>query len=134
MSRSSNTPLTLDTDFCVDALEEAINRFGTPDIFNTDQGAQFTSKAFTDALKCHNIKISMDGKGRVQDNIFIESLWWTVKHHYIYLHVFENGTLLRIGLGQWFKHYNRERSHQALDNLTPDEVYFNLPHPFAEAA
>jgi putative transposase len=125
---------TLDTDFCVDALEEAINRFGTPDIFNTDQGAQFTSKAFTDILKRHNIKISMDGRGRVQDNIFIERLWWTVKHHYIYLHVFDNGTQLRTGLGQWFKHYNRERSHQALDNLTPDEVYFNLPHPFAEAA
>jgi putative transposase len=125
---------TLDTDFCVDALEMAINRFGTPDIFNTDQGAQFTSRAFTDTLKHHNIKISMDGKGRGQDNIFIERLWWTVKHHYIYLYVFENGTQLRTGLGQWFKHYNRERSHQALDNLTPDEVYFNLPHPFAEAA
>jgi putative transposase len=125
---------TLDTDFCVDALEEAINGFGIPDIFNTDQGAQFTSKAFTDTLKRHDIKISMDGRGRVQDNIFIERLWWTVKHHYIYLHVFDNGTQLRTGLGQWFKHYNCERSHQALDNLTPDEVYFDLPHPFAEAA
>jgi putative transposase len=125
---------TLDTDFCVDALEAAINGFGTPDIFNTDQGAQFTSKAFTGTLKCHDIKISMDGRGRVQDNIFIERLWWTVKHHYIYLHVFDNGVQLRTGLREWFKHYNRERSHQALDNLTPDEVYYDLPHPFAEAA
>ena len=125
---------TLDTDFCVEALEDAINRFGSPDIFNTDQGAQFTSKPFTNLLKQHDIKISMDGRGRVQDNIFIERLWWTVKYHYLYLHAFDNGTQLRNGLNEWFKHYNQERSHQALDNLTPDEVYYNLPHPFAEAA
>ena len=125
---------TLDADFCVEALEGAINRFGTPDIFNTDQGAQFTSRAFTDLLKHHEIKISMDGRGRVQDNIFIERLWWTVKYHYIYLHAFDNGTQLRNGLAEWFEHYNHERSHQALDNLTPDEVYYDLPHPFAEAA
>ena len=125
---------TLDTDFCVEALEDAINRFGAPDIFNTDQGAQFTSKPFTNLLKQHDIKISMDGRGRAQDNIFIERLWWTVKYHYLYLHAFDNGTQLRNGLSEWFKHYNRERSHQALDNLTPDEVYYNLPHPFAEAA
>ena len=125
---------TLDTDFCVEALEEAINRFGTPEIFNTDQGAQFTSNAFTNVLKHHDIKISMDGRGRVQDNIFIERLWWTVKHHYLYLHVFDNGTQLRNGLNEWFRFYNQERFHQALDNLTPDEVYYDLPHPFAEAA
>jgi len=125
---------TMDTDFCVEALEEAIDRFGAPEIFNTDQGAQFTSKAFIDTLKIHNIKISMDGRGRAQDNIFIERLWWTVKHHYIYLHTFDNGTQLRKGLNMWFAHYNQERSHQSLDNLTPDEVYYGLPHPFAEAA
>jgi putative transposase len=125
---------TLDTDFCVEALEDAINQFGSPDIFNTDQGAQFTSRAFTDVLKAHDVKISMDGRGRVQDNIFIERLWWTVKYHYLYLHTFDNGTQLRSGLNEWFKHYNQERSHQALDNLTPDEVYYDLPHPFAEAA
>jgi len=125
---------TLDTDFCVEALEEAINRFGAPEIFNTDQGAQFTSSLFTNVLKHHDIKISMDGRGRVQDNIFIERLWWTVKYHYLYLHAFDNGTQLRNGLNEWFSHYNQERSHQALDNLTPDEVYYNLPHPFAEAA
>ncbi|MDY6792866.1 MAG: IS3 family transposase, partial [Thermodesulfobacteriota bacterium] len=125
---------TLDADFCVDALEEAIHRFGAPEIFNTDQGAQFTSSAFTDVLKHHNIKISMDGRGRVQDNIFIERLWWTVKYHYLYLHAFDNAVQLRNGLKEWFRFYNQERSHQALDNLTPDEVYYNLPHPFAEAA
>ena len=125
---------TLDTDFCVEALQEAIDRFGTPEIFNTDQGAQFTSNAFTNVLKHHDIKISMDGRGRVQDNIFIERLWWTVKHHYLYLHVFENGTQLRSGLNEWFRFYNQQRFHQALDNLTPDEVYYGLPRPFAEAA
>ena len=125
---------TLDTDFCVEALEDAINQFGSPDIFNTDQGAQFTSRAFTDVLKEHDIKISMDGRGRVQDNIFIERLWWTVKYHYLYLHTFDNVTQLRNGLNEWFRHYNEERFHQALDTLTPDEVYFDLPQPFPEAA
>ena len=76
---------TMESDFCVDALEEAIHRFGPPDIFNTDQGSQFTCDAFTGTLKKHEIKISMDGKGRYQDNIFIERLWWTLKYHYIYL-------------------------------------------------
>ena len=76
----------------------------------------------------------MDGRGRVQDNIFIERLWWTLKHQYLYLWSFGNGTELRQGLRQWFDHYNRERSHQALDDLTPDEVYFRLPHPFKQAA
>jgi putative transposase len=125
---------TLDADFCVEALEEAIDRFGTPEIFNTDQGAQFTSNAFTDLLKHHNINISMDGRGRVQDNIFIERLWWTLKYQYLYLWSFDNGSQLRQGLDQWFHFYNQERSHQALDNLTPDEVYYDFPHPFAEAA
>jgi len=125
---------TLDTDFCVRAVEDAISRFGAPEIFNTDQGAQFTSDAFTSLLKEHDINISMDGRGRVQDNIFIERLWWTLKYQYLYLWSFGNGTELRKGLSQWFGFYNAERSHQALDNLTPDEVYFDLPHPFAEAA
>jgi putative transposase len=125
---------TLDTDFCVEAVEEALNRYGVPEIFNTDQGAQFTSNEFTELLKSHKVQISMDGRGRVQDNIFIERLWWTLKYQYLYLWSFNNGTELRQGLGQWFEFYNSERSHQALDNLTPDEVYFDLPHPFAEAA
>ena len=125
---------TLEADFCVAALEEALLHHGRPEIFNTDQGAQFTSQAFTGILKSHEVQISMDGRGRVQDNIFIERLWWTIKYQYLYLWTFDNGTQLRQGLSQWFQLYNQERSHQALDNLTPDEVYYGLPHPFAEAA
>jgi len=125
---------TLDADFCVAAVTDAISDYGVPEIFNTDQGAQFTSSAFTSLLKDHDINISMDGRGRVQDNIFIERLWWTLKYQYLYLWSFGNGSELHQGLAQWFGFYNAERSHQALDNLTPDEVYFELPHPFAEAA
>ena len=94
---------TLDTEFCVEALSEALSRFGRPEIFNSDQGAQFTATAFTDVLKSHQVQISMDGRGRVQDNIFIERLWWTLKYQYLYLWSFNNGTELRQGLGQWFK-------------------------------
>ena len=125
---------TMETDFCIEAVDEAIRRFGTPEIFNTDQGSQFTSADFTGLLKEHGIKISMDGRGRCQDNIFIERLWWTLKYHYVYLRSFENGAKLREGLRTWFSFYNRERFHQSLDNLTPDEVYYDLPHLFVEAA
>jgi putative transposase len=125
---------TMETDFCIEAVDEAIRRFGTPEIFNTDQGSQFTSADFTGLLKEHDIKISMDGRGRCQDNIFIERLWWTLKYHYVYLRSFENGAKLREGLRTWFSFYNRERFHQSLDNLTPDEVYYDLPHPFVEVA
>jgi putative transposase len=125
---------TMEADFCIEALEEAIERYGCPEIFNTDQGAQFTSEAFTKVLKDNGIAISMDGRRRVQDNIFIERLWWTLKHHYLYLRSFANGSELRIGLREWFRFYNHERFHQALDNWTPDEVYYDFPHPLAEAA
>lgn len=125
---------TMETDFCIEAVEDAIRRYGAPDIFNSDQGAQFTSVDFTALLKDNNIDISMDGRGRAQDNIFIERLWWTLKYNYIYLHSFENGADLREGLRGWFSFYNQERFHQGLDNLTPDEVYYDLPHPFVEAA
>jgi putative transposase len=125
---------TLDTEFCVAALEEAIYRFGTPEIFNMDQGARFTSKAFTNVLQHYDIKISMEGRGRIQDNIFIERLRWTAKHHYLYLHVFDNGTQLRNGINELFRFYNQKRFHQDLDNLTPDEVYYKIPYFFAEAA
>ena len=89
---------TLDTEFYVAALEEAIKLHGCPEIFNTDQGSQFTSQAFTGLLESHGIQISMDGRDRFQDNIFIERLWWTVKYQYLYLHTFDNGTELRQGL------------------------------------
>jgi putative transposase len=125
---------TLDTAFCVEALNEALERFGRPQIFNTDQGAQFTSNEFTSTLKASGIAISMDGRGRCQDNIFIERLWWTFKYQYLYLHSFDTGAELRTGLKHWIEYYNSERSHQSLDSKTPDEVYFGLDHPLAEAA
>lgn len=115
---------TLDSSFCIDAVEEAIHKYGCPEIFNTDQGSQFTSDAFTAVLKENGIRISMDGRGRFLDNIFIERLWWTLKHHYLYLRAFNNGLELRQGLKTWFKYYNQERFHQALKNWTPDEIYF----------
>jgi putative transposase len=125
---------TLDSEFCIQALREALERYGKPEIFNTDQGAQFTSIAFTQVLKDHDIAISMDGRGRCQDNIFVERLWWTIKHHYLYLHAFDTGTELREGLTEWIRFYNHERGYSSLDDRTPDEVYCGLPHPFAEAA
>jgi putative transposase len=125
---------TLDSEFCIEALKQALRRYGKPEIFNTDQGSQFTSRGFVGVLESHGIQVSMDGRGRVQDNIFIERLWWTLKYHYIYLHAFETGSELRQGLRQWVDFYNQERPHQALDNLTPDEVYYDLPHPLAMAA
>ena len=124
---------TLDADFCVEALNEAIMRYGPPEIFNTDQGAQFTSKEFIDTLKSAGVTISMDGRGRALDNIFIERLWWTVKYHYVYLHTFGTGSELRRGLMGWFKIYNSQRPHQSLDDMTPDEVYFGSGS-IAEAA
>ena len=125
---------TLESDFCVHALNDALNRYGTPEIFNTDQGAQFTSNDFTQTLKDHNVLISMDGRGRCQDNIFIERLWWTIKHNYLYRHSFMTGSQLRRGLSDWIRYYNHERGHSSLDDRTPNEVYYELPHPFAEAA
>jgi len=125
---------TLESDFCVHALKDALRRYGAPEIFNTDQGAQFTSNAFTQTLKEHGVNISMDGRGRCQDNIFVERLWWTIKHHYLYLHSFNSGSELRQGLSRWGHYYNQERGHSSLDDRTPDEVYYDLPLPFAEAA
>ena len=117
---------TLDADFCVSALEEAIRLYGCPKIFNTDQGSQFTSQAFTKTLDENDIRISMDGRGNFRDNIFIERLWWTVKYQYLYLHAFNDGAELRQGLRDWFRFYNKERFHQSLDDKTPDEVYYDL--------
>jgi putative transposase len=125
---------TQDTDFCLEAVEEAIRIYGPPEIFNTDQGAQFTSRAFTGLLEQHQIRISMDGRGRVQDNIFIERLWWTTKYQYLYLRSFDNGSALRIGLEEWFRFYNLERPHQTFDILTPDEVYNGLTVPLIQSA
>jgi putative transposase len=115
---------TLDTRFCVEALKEALFKYGAPEIFNTDQGCQFTSEAFTSVLKTWNVKISMDGKGRFRDNIFIERLWRTLKYERIYLNTYESGTELFKELTNWFTHYNEERPHTSLDKQTPNEAYF----------
>jgi putative transposase len=125
---------TMECGFCVEALQEAIDRYGRPEIFNTDQGSQFTSEAFTGLLQENGIRISMDGRGRFHDNIFIERLWWTVKYQYLYLHTFYNGTELREGLKKWFSFYNGERPHQSLNDLTPDEVYYETLKPCEKAA
>jgi putative transposase len=114
----------MDTDFCVEALNEAFNRYGTPEIFNTDQGSQFTSEAFTDELKKREVKISMDGKGRWVDNVFIERLWRSVKYEEVYLHAYENIPHARDNLKRYFEFYNTKRRHQTLD-CTPDNEYLS---------
>lgn len=116
---------TLDTDFCIEALDEAIQRYGAPEIFNTDQGSQFTSAAFTGVLKDKGIEISMDGKGRWVDNVFVERLWRSVKYEDVYLRAYETPTDLRAGLAKYFEFYNTRRRHSALDRRTPDAVYFD---------
>jgi len=114
---------TMDTAFCTEALEDAIATYGTPEIFNTDQGSQFTSFDFTNILKENGIKISMDGKGRWMDNVFIERLWRSLKYECVYLNAFENGLQARKLIGQWLTHYNTKRPHATFDGQTPDEVY-----------
>jgi putative transposase len=114
---------TLDAGFCVDGLEEAIKNFGVPEIFNTDQGSQFTSEGFTGVLIQNGITISMDGRGRALDNIFVERLWRTVKYEEVYLKGYESMPNLLLGLTHYFLFYNKERRHQALGYTTPDIVH-----------
>jgi putative transposase len=116
---------TLTADFCVAALEEALAKFGRPEIFNTDQGSQFTSAEWIKVLKDAKVAISMDGKGRWIDNVFIERLWRSVKYEEVYLHAYTNATEARTALTRYFGFYNARRSHQALEYRTPDEVYFD---------
>ena len=117
---------TLDAGFCVEALEEALRK-GRPDIFNTDQGSQFTGEAFTGLLEQNGVKISMDGKGSYNDNLFIERLWRSVKYEEVYLKAYQDGRDARIGLGKYFRFYNTERPHQALGYRTPAEVLTSTP-------
>jgi len=113
----------MDVSFCVSALEEALARFGRPDIFNTDQGSQFTSAAFTGVLLAAGVRISMDGRGRWMDNVFIERLWRSLKHEDIYLKGYADGREAHAGIALWFGFYNTLRPHQALDNRTPMAVW-----------
>jgi len=116
---------TLDAAFCIEALEEALDRYNAPEIFNTDQGAQFTCEGFTSVLADHGVAISMDGRGRWLDNVFIERLWRSVKHEEVYLKAYENLVEARRELGTYFDFYNRRRRHQGLADRTPDEVYWS---------
>jgi len=117
--------ITMDVDFCLEAVEEAIARYGVPEIMNTDQGSQFTSQAFTGLLKDHDIRISMDGKGAWRDNVFIERLWRSVKYEEVYLHAYDTVSDSRNGIGRYFDLYNQRRPHCALGRKTPDSVYFS---------
>jgi putative transposase len=115
---------TMAVDFCVAGLEEALARYGRPRIFNTDQGSQFTAEAFTDILEAHGVRISMDGKRRWIDNVFVERLWRSVKYEDVYLHAYESPNEAARALKRYFEFFNTRRPHQSLGNRTPDEVYF----------
>ena len=117
--------ITLDTAFCIEAVQEAMAKYGKPEIFNTDQGSQFTSLAFIKMLKDADIAISMDGKGAWRDNVFVERLWRSIKYEEVYLHAYINVPEARSGIGKYLKFYNTKRPHSALDRMTPDQVYFN---------
>ena len=114
---------TLDTDFCIEALNEALKSYNAPEIFNTDQGAQFTSTEFTSVLKANNIAISMTGKGRWRDNVFVERLWRSLKYEEVYLKAYNSVTEARQSIAEWIETYNTERRHQSLGRRTPDTVY-----------
>ena len=119
--------IAMDTSFCIEALEEALGRHGKPEIFNTDQGSQFTSEAFTGRLKEEGIQISMDGKGRWADNVFVERLWRSLKYEHVYLHAYESVGEARRKIGSYFEFYNSRRPHSSLGAQTPDQVYFHRP-------
>ena len=127
--------ITLDTAFCIEAVEEALAKYGKPEIFNTDQGSQFTSVAFTDLLKSHEIAISMDGKGAWRDNVFVERLWRTIKYEEVYLRAYASVSEARASLGRYIDgFYNTRRPHSSLGRLTPDEAYFNALRSIQMAA
>ncbi len=119
--------ITLHADFCIEALEEALVRFGKPEIFNTDQGSQFTSVDFTKILLAEGIKISMDGKGAWRDNVFVERLWKSIKYEEVYLRAYETVSQARASIGRYLHFYNGRRPHSRLGRKTPDQAYFNQP-------
>ena len=125
--------ITMEAAFCIETLEDALARHGRPEIFNTDQGSQFTGAAFTSLLASHGIAISMDGKGAWRDNVFVERLWRSVKYEEVYLRAYESVSEARSSIGRYLDFYNRRRPHSSLDDRTPDQAYFDLP-PLRAAA
>ena len=130
---SHRVSITMEAEFCVEALEEALARHGRPVIFNTDQGSQFTSEAFTGVLTANTIAISMDGKGAWRDNVFVERVWKSVKYEEVYLHAYDSVGVARASIGRYLEFYNTRRPHSSLDRRTPDEAYFD-PTPCLAAA
>jgi putative transposase len=126
--------ISMETGFCIEAVEDALQRHGKPEIFNTDQGSQFTSEAFTGLLKQHDIAISMDGKGCWRDNVFIERLWKSVKYEEVYLRAYDSVSHAKQSLGNYLTFYNTRRPHSSLARKTPDQVYFNPSLPLPKAA
>ena len=124
---------TLDADFCVEAAHDALERYGAPEIFNTDQGCQFTATAFTDVLKAHGVRISMDGKGRWMDNVFVERLWRSLKYEEVYLKAYDTVREARQSIAGYFEYFNAERRHSSLGRRTPDAVFYDH-EPLREAA
>ncbi|WP_165405067.1 MULTISPECIES: IS3 family transposase [Rhizobium] len=126
--------ITMEAAFCIEAVEEALARYGKPEIFNTDQGSQFTSIDFTAVLKKAEIAISMDGKGAWRDNVFVERLWRSIKYEEVYLHAYKTVSEARVGIGRYLTFYNGRRPHSSLDRQTPDQAYFNALTPMMVAA
>ena len=125
---------SLDAAPCVEALEEALATYGTPKIFNSEQGCQFTSEDFTNVLKDHDSKINMNGKGRRMDNVVIERLWRSLKHEEVYLKAYDSVSQAKQGIGDWLVFYNQERRRASLNRMTPDQIYFDLPSGLPKAA
>ena len=126
--------ISMETAFCAEALQEALAKHGQPEIFNTDQGSQFTSEDFTAPLKALGVQISMDGKGAWRDNVFVERLWRSVKYEEVYLHAYDSVSQAKAGIGRYFAFYNAERPHSSLDTQTPDEYYFATLPAMKQAA
>ena len=130
---SHRLSITMEASFCIEAVEEALARYGKPDIFNTDQGSQFTCMDFVALLSSNAIAISMDGRGSWRDNVFVERLWRTIKYEEVYLRAYESVSDARASLARYLDFYNRRRPHSSLDRRTPDEAYFDQPTPRAAA-
>jgi len=124
----------LETAFCIEAVEEALSRYGKPEIFNTDQGSQFTALEFVRVLKDAGVAISMDGKGAWRDNVFVERLWRTMKYEEVYLHAYDTVRKARAAIGRYLSFYNGRRPHSSLDWKTLDQAYLNQPQPSRRAA